>query len=169
MEHVIWEDVYFWDKTDVVNYYKDYCEATGEEFDESKAYQFCLNDNEYNLDTEKDNLDIDTEEEIIAIADLGLWDGRRVGYRLLNYVLSNIFKVGEDYNRYYADRYNVKADCVHHDGTNYITFRMFKSGLTEEQKDNFTDKLYYGTVKPQDISRYTVSILPLVKKIYGWK
>ena len=36
------------------------------------------------LEDERENLNIEVGEEIIIIADLGLWDGRHQAYKLLN-------------------------------------------------------------------------------------
>lgn len=125
---------------------------------------------ELNFEDEQINLDIDLPGDVIALADLGLWYGRRVGYKILGDNLTDIFKIVEDYNTWTVDEYgNLKGKHVHHDGTNYVNYRMLRPELTDEQIDNFTDKLYEGTATMADIYRYTVRLGDLPAQVYGWK
>lgn len=125
----------------------------------SNAYYDYLNDE---LNCMGENLIYDLNyiqkpnTEYIAIADLGLWNGRRMGYK----ELSNLTDIlgNYDYTKVYTDNYNLKVDGIHHDGTNYIIIRKFKD-ISDVQKENFLDKIYNGKVTPQDISRYTKSLL----------
>jgi hypothetical protein len=55
---------------------------------------------------------------------------------------------------------------AHHDGRHYVTYRMVKDGV---DIDNFLDKVYNGTYTKKDITRYTKSLRPYVKAVYGWK
>ena len=58
------------------DYKEDYPDATDDEIDEM------INDQNYDdLVYEREILNINLPEPIIVIADLGLWDGRRTGYR----------------------------------------------------------------------------------------
>ena len=107
---------------------------------------------------------------ILAIADLGFWNGRRQGYKVINTnKLNGIFDVlGEDYTffKFYCDRYDVKATLHHHDGTHYITFREIKPNVNIQR---LLDKIYNGEeVSQKEITRYTKSLKPLVSKVYGW-
>lgn len=104
---------------------------------------------------------------IIALADLGLWSGRKNGIKILGTNLKCIFEVGEDRNKYYADAWNIRADCVHHDGTNHILFRKLKEGISAWQIEELAYKNNY-TLTPQQISKYTESLRPYVAAIYGW-
>jgi hypothetical protein len=107
---------------------------------------------------------------ILAIADLGFWNGRKQGYKVINtQKLNGIFDVlGSDYNyfKFYCDRYDVKATLLHHDGTHYITFREIKPNVNIQR---LLDKIYNGEeVSQKEITRYTKSLKPLVSKVYGW-
>ena len=118
---------------------------------------------------ELDNLDKELQGRVIAIANLGLWSGRRTGYKIMNNNLNSVLDAcGGDYLKVYADRYDVKSEAVHHDGVNYITYRMLKPNLTEVQIDNFLSKLSSGNFAKKDISRYTTSLKSQINKIYGW-
>lgn len=113
------------------------------------------------LDDEKSNLDYFIDGSIIAIGNLGLWYGRRGGYKILGQKLSDIFCVHEDYNEYYCDQDDCHATCAHHDGTNYITFRVISQEVREilnwETKDN--EWLY----------EHSHSLMPYIADIFGWK
>ena len=118
---------------------------------------------------EFENLDRETECQIIAIANLGLWNGRKSYYKVMNSNLNSVLdSCGGDYLKVYTDRHDVKSVAVHHDGVNYITYRMLKPNLTELQIDNFMNKLASGVFTKKDISRYTTSLKSQINKIYGW-
>ena len=115
------------------------------------------------------NLNKELDGKIIAIADIGLWNGRRSGYKLMGYNLNNILdSFSCDYIKVYADRYNIHSEASHHDGTHYVTFRMIKPNLSDEQVENFLNKVYNGTHTSKDITRYTKSLVGEVNKVYGW-
>lgn len=122
-------------------------------------YWYLLNEIEYDdLKARLEKADTQLENDIVAIADLGFWDGRVCGYKTFD-DFTNIVSCFEDYNRLKIDRYNnLTLEAVHHDGTNYITFREFKSDLSDTQVDNFLDKLYSGTATKRDVTRYTKAV-----------
>jgi len=57
----------------------------------------------------------------------------------------------------------------HHDGTNKVLYRMFRPELTDEQRENFTNKIYDEQATNADISRYTVRLGDYIGDVYGWK
>ena len=119
------------------------------------------------LDDERMNLDIQLNNPILVIADLGLWNGRKSGYRIIE--SGNIQDILSDNNcdycKWYCDRYDCKFDGIHHDGQNYYTYREIKD---TEKIDILTEKLYNGTATQADITRYTRSIRPHIARVYGW-
>lgn len=117
------------------------------------------------LDDEKCNLNKPLENKIIIIADLGFWDGRRLGYKIVNSNLNAIFDIGEwEEVHWYYDKYNVHCRNPHHDGVNYLKFRELKDNKYEEI---ICEKIYNGTLTSKDITRYTKSLVPYIKEIYG--
>ena len=73
------------------------------------------------------------------IASLGLWNGRKNGYKISD----NFFdSFGEAEN---FECFCYKGDVVglvpHHDGTNYILIRQIKQNLTDLQLKNLESKL----------------------------
>ena len=47
-----------------------------------------------------------------------------------------------------------------------MIFRMFKEGLSQEQKDNFLNKIYNGKATKKDITRYTKSLKDIAIKAF---
>lgn len=141
------------------------------ELTEEKRIELMYKFNDDYLWDERDNLDIQLHDSIILIADLGLWDGRRKAYgEIKSGNIADCLYANEDYITWYINEYNnLCCEASHHDGTNYYTYRVWKEGLTDTQKDNFLDKLYYGTVKSSDITRYTKRLGDYINQVYGWK
>ena len=133
----------------------------------STFYYHCVELNNQYLYDERSNLYIPLSTNVIALAALGLWNGRKSGYKILGKNVNCIFDISEDENHYYADGRNIRAKCVHHDGTNYILYRKLKDGVTVEQIESLLLKNDY-CLTPQQISKYTESLRPYVAKIYGW-
>ena len=109
-----------------------------------------------------------SEGEVIALADLGLWNGRRYGYKILK-SLEDIMYTSCDYERIYVDSNgDIRKEECHHDGSNSILYRYWKEGLTEEQKENFLDKIYNGKATQKDITRYTRKAGLGIANAFGW-
>lgn len=122
--------------------------------------------NEYLAD-EHDNLNKELDGCIIAIADLGFWNGRVQGAMVIGTNLNSIFQgYSCEHHEWYADRYNVKGNFTHHDGTHHVTFRLAKDRDTAL---DLVHKYAYEGMTEAQIMRRTKSIRPYVAKIYGWK
>lgn len=126
----------------------------------------CQQINQCYLEDEKVNLNIRLDNHIIAFADLGFWNGRTVGYKVLGSNLNSIFDIAEDDNRYYVDSYNIKARLSHHDGTHYITYRELRPQFDVEYFKEVMEKYDYN-LTPRQIRYYTKSIRPYIKRLYG--
>lgn len=124
------------------------------------------------LDDERHNLNIKLPNEIVVIADIGRWNGRFNGYRVI--ATGNIkdclcSSLNSSFIRWYVDKnFDLRCTEIHHDGTNYLLYRQFKDNISDTQKENFLDKIYNGTYTPADISRYTKKIGTEIRKVYGW-
>ena len=164
-EHVIWDSEFDIDD------YKDYLEEEWPEVtDEEEQYDICREDNEETLECERMNLSVDVGAEIIGIADLGLWYGRRQGYREFGTNLANCLgHTCGDYVKWYVDE-NGEFMCrdVHHDGVNYYRYRRFKKTLGENSKEKFKALLYDGKATEDDVERYTMKLGDVIAKVYGW-
>ena len=157
----------------------DTIEALTEDIMENEHFESEINARylaaEYNaedLEDERANLNIEVGDEIIIIADLGLWHGRHMGYRLTHKTnIKDIFDTtsGEEQTFFVDDRGDLMCRDCHHDGTNIYTYRAWKPGISEEQKENFLEKVCRGIATRKDITRYTRKIGTYVADVYGWK
>lgn len=148
--------------------YSDWDEAKFQEVFTDKMYEA---NNEYFHD-EQANLNIPTEGRIIAIADLGLWNGRRSGYKLKddhNIRACLSFDADCGYGEWWVDSHNnLRSRQTHHDGTNFLLYREVKPETTSDQLDNLCWKIYQGKATSRDITKYTRSLGKRVKDVYGW-
>lgn len=149
--------------------FEEYCEINGLDSDEEDVYEWITMTIGVYLDDEKDNLNKPLCGDILAIADLGLWNGRYSGYQIIRGAnLNNIFNIRGDHEdiEFYCDRYQVKCDMYHHDGTNHITFYEIRQGVNIQP---LLDKIYnQEEVSKKEINRYCRSLRPLVASVYGW-
>lgn len=172
--HIIWSNynLNLEDWIDDIKESLDECGVDYSEWDENKFYEEMVEVNDLYFEDEKCNLNLPTEGRIIEIADVGLWDGRRVGYKLLNE--HNIraclnFKRGCEYGEWWVDSHNnLRSSQTHHDATHYILYREVKPEISSDQLDNFCWKLYRGKATSKDITKYTRAIGKQVRNVYGW-
>ena len=122
------------------------------------------------LEDERLNLNIPVDTEILALADLGRWNGRVNAYKEFGHNIQNCLFTGNsiDTVHWYCDNYNFRSDEWHHDGCNHIVYRLRREGISDECWERFLDKLYYGTASDRDIRRFTTSLRPYVAAVYGW-
>lgn len=105
---------------------------------------------------------------LIAIADLGRWNGRCGGYKEVKN-LKDVMYTSCDYERVYVDSNgDLRKEESHHDGSNSILYRYWKEGLTEEQRENFMSKIYNGSCTQKDITRYTRKAGLGIANAFGW-
>ena len=118
------------------------------------------------LEDERMNLNVPTDGRILVVADLGLWYGRRQGYRILDGNVKNILSADVDYVEWYSDGYNIKATAAHHDGTNYYEYRVIRE---DRNIQNLLDAIYNGEeITRKKLNYYTRSLEPYVRRVYGW-
>ena len=126
-------------------------------------------DNMDTLGCERMNLDIQLQQPIIVIADLGLWYGRRPAYRLIRSGNIKDCLYSEYDCEWYLDHLgDLRCRATHHDGTNYYLYRVFRDDMSEEQQENFEAKLYEGKATRRDINRYTRRLGDEIADVYGW-
>ena len=122
------------------------------------------------LDDERNNLDIQLSQPILVIADLGLWYGRRMGYKEIpSGNIRDCLYSDTDYSTWYVDRLgDLRCDAIHHDGTNHYLYRVYKDDVTETQIDNLLAKIYEGRATRKDITRVTRRLGDEIAAVYGW-
>lgn len=167
----------FWDLDTVIltDEYGKEVEVTREEYakaklTDEKLYDECYENNNLWFSDERENLSsVEDYGELIAIADIGRWNGRVSGYKIIK-SLPDVLYSSCDYERVYVDSNgDLRKDESHHDGSNSILYRYIKDSLTEEQRDNFLDKIYNGECTQKDITRYTRKAGVGIAKLFGWK
>lgn len=119
------------------------------------------------FEDEKSNLYKQLNGRILAIASIGLWNGRKSGYKILRNNLNEVLtsSIGCDEKEVYYDAYNVYAEGYHHDGRNNVEFREIRE---DRNIENLLDKICSGQeVTRREINYYTRSLRPYIKQIYG--
>ena len=126
--------------------------------------------NASNIYDERCNLDIQFSKPIIVIGVLGLWDGRRIGYKdIESGNIKDCLYSDCDYNTWYVDEQgDLRCEAIHHDGTNHYRYRVFKPNTTEEQMEDLREKIYSRKVTEEDISAVTDRLGDAIGKVYGW-
>lgn len=163
--HVIWSDLNLdlddW-RDDLADEYPD--------LSEDELYQRMCEINRDYLDDERINLNIQLSQPIIVIGDLGRWNGRVMGYKMIDSGnIRDCLYSDTDFTEWYVDKYgDFRADAVHHDGTNHYLYRTFKEGVSETQKENLLEKIYRGRATRADITRVTRRLGDEIGKVYGW-
>ena len=165
-KHIIWSDV----NLDYDDWKAD-LEAEHPDMSESDRVALMYEMNGDYLNDERMNLDIQLPREIIVIADLGLWDGRKQGYKMINSGnIKDCLSSDCDSNEWYVDK---KGDlrCIahHHDGTNYYLYRAIKENATDYQVSRLQNRIYNKEVTKADISRVTERLGDKIGAVYGWE
>lgn len=163
--HIVWSnlnlDFASW-KDDLIQEYPTYSE--------SALYEMMVDLNNEYLNDERMNLDVQLSGKIINIANLGLWDGRKNAYKMIDSGnIKDCLYSSTEMTEWYVDKYgDFRAEAVHHDGTNGYLYRVFKDDLTEDQIEDFQMKIIKGVLTEDDIEQCTNKIGDKIAKVYGF-
>lgn len=102
---------------------------------------------------------------IIAIADLGLWNKRVMGYKEIGNLLANIFYSNDDYCSWLIDGEELLYKGLHHDGSNYIRFRTFKEELGDEAYEDLLESIYLSKVTDEMIDQLTDPLGNVIREL----
>ncbi|MBR4204512.1 MAG: hypothetical protein IKQ92_03455 [Clostridia bacterium] len=164
--HVIWGDIH-------LNYddWKDDLEANYPELTDSERYELMYDLNHDYLEDERVNLNIQMSQPIICIADLGRWNGRFSGYKEIpSGNIRDCLYSDTDWTEWYVDhRGDLKADGIHHDGTNHYLYRVYKDEASESQRDALKQKIFDNKATRADITRVTRRLGDEIAKVYGFE
>lgn len=163
--HTIWGNIDI-KYEDWVDGYKEELEFPPEHPDEDDVLEWARELNDHYLDDERANLN-QYVGDILVIGDIGTWMGRVTGFKIMRKKkLSDILYSDCNYCEWYSDGKNICATMLHHDGTNYLTYRLIKPGVNV---DHLEDRLEDGKGMTDNmIKKYTKSLHPYVAKVYGW-
>lgn len=167
-KHVVWGNINL-----LYDDWKDELECEYPDLSDDERYNLMVDINNEYLEDERLNLNVRLSQPILVIADLGLWNGRFSGYKEISSGnISDCLYCGSDidFAEWYVDKLgDLCCKAIHHDGTNYYTYRVFKDTATDIQKINLKNKIYNGTVTRRDITRVTRRLGDDIAKIYGFK
>ena len=164
-KHIIWSD-YALDYED----WRGVLESEYPDLSENERVALMYEMNGDYLDDERANLNIQLPQPIIVIGDLGLWYGRRMGYKEIESGnISDCLYSDTDYSTWYVDKLgDLRCDAIHHDGTDHYLYRTYKGGVRESQIDLLKEKLYCGIATRADITRVTRRLGDDIAKVYGF-
>jgi hypothetical protein len=140
------------------------------DLDEDELVQKMYEINAEYLDDERANLDIQCNTDIIVFGNIGRWNGRAHGYKIIESGNIKDCLYSEcDINEWYVDRDgDLCSTQIHHDGRNYLYYRKFKDDLSSDDREAFLDKFYEGKATQDDIDRVTDKLGGIIAQVYGW-
>lgn len=145
------------------SYDVDYLDGEENEDGSPMTYEEKVDLNESCLWVERDNLDIHCED-IICIASVGRWNGRKTGYKLLGNNIANIlYSIDGGDCEWFYDGKDIRGIEHHHDGTNYYLYRILDDSTSFDDIDKLMNNLNWNNVE-----KFTSSLADVVKEIYGW-
>lgn len=154
------------------NYGKE-IKVTREEYSKiikkERLYEECGFSNQLWYDDTETELQHCDQGELVAIANLGRWNGRYSGYKILKSLPDVLCTSCDDEELYIDSNGDLRKSESHHDGDNFILYRYWKEGLSDTQKENFLDKIYNGNCSQKDITRYTRKAGIEIAEAFGWK
>lgn len=137
--------------------------------DKESVHQYALDCNNTWFSDEKLNLPKD-KLNIVAIASLGLWNGRRAAYAeytcSISELMDKLWARSIEDVEFYVEGNDLQADLHHHDGTNHITYREVTNMKGWKR---VAQKLYNNElVTREELTACTKSLRPRVNAVYGW-
>ena len=108
--HVLWSDIHL-DLDD----WRDFLMENYPELPEDKLYEKMHELNAEYLDDERRNLDIQFSQPILVIGDLGFWNGRAQGYKMIKSGnIRDCLYSDTDMTEWYVDKNgDLRADAIH--------------------------------------------------------
>lgn len=163
--HVIW--------TNDLNYedWREDLETDYPELSEDERIKLMYEINDSYLDDERTNLDVQFSQPILVVADLGLWNGRHMGYKEIpSGNIRDCLYADTDQSTWYVDQLgDLRCDASHHDGRNHYLYRVYKDDTTDQQRENLKEKILKGKATRADITRITRRLGDEIAKVYGFK
>lgn len=104
---------------------------------------------------------------ILIYGDIGLWDGRRSGYKTIKSgYLGEIFDTGGELCEWYLDdKSDLRCTASHHDGINYYLYRQIKETATEDEIESLKKKIVDGEATYADFEKCTDKIGHRIEQI----
>lgn len=169
-KNILWSyDTNDWDEDEARGMYEECYEETPSE---EALQQYIYDVNQDYLEDEKSNVEFyergHGQKQYIVLADLGLWNGRFDGGKIITGLWNAISQCFEDYNEIYEEGGRLKVTAHHHDGTNYFQIKELTErgkGYAERNGGDMSDRELHQ--KLFNNSHYSRNVR-LFKEIYGW-
>lgn len=173
MKRIIWKSYGMYSIKELEAEEQNVKEFLSEAYPEIEQTDEAITDEVYDnigrwYDDEADNLYKQLDGRILAIASMGLWNGRKTGYKILGDNLNEVLTstIGCDEKEVYFDGYNIKAEGYHHDGSNFVEYREIRE---DKNIDKLLDKIYMNKpISRSELNYYTKPLGKYVKQIFGW-
>ena len=116
--HVVWSN----ENLDLEDWRAD-LEEEYPGYSDDELYEIMCDTNSSYLSDERVNLNIQLSQPILVVADLGLWNGRRMGYKEIESGnIRDCLYSNYNYTTWYVDKNgDFRCDDSHHDGTNHLS------------------------------------------------
>lgn len=166
-KHIIWSNIDL-NIDEWRDGYTEFCEINNiEPGDDNDVYYYMEELNAEYLNDERMNLNKIVNGDILIIADIGRWNGRANGYKIITSGnIRDILYCDCDYIEWYSDGHNIRATAHHHDGTDRYLYRIIRP---ERNIDNLLDAIYNGEqITNSKLNYYTKSLHKDVAAVYGW-
>ncbi len=164
-KHVIWSDINLnlddW-RDDILS---DHPGAS-----EDELYCIMSETNTEYLNDERSNLNIQLSKSILVFADLGLWNGRKTGYKVIESGnIKDCFNSTCDNNEWYVDdKGDLRCTAIHHDGTNHYLYRVVRDNVLYDDFQDLLDLIYDGKATEKDVIACTERLGDKIGAVYGW-
>lgn len=169
-KNMIWSyNTSSWDEDEIRGMYEECYEETP---DEETLRQYINDINDCYLEDVEGEIShyekTNGQKQYIVLADLGLWNGRFDGGKIIIGLWNTISQCFEDYNEIYEEGGKLKVVAHHHDGTNYFQIKeLTERGeeYAEKHKWDMNDRELHQ--KLFNDSHYSRNVRAF-KEIYDW-
>ena len=138
-----------------------------EGFTEDDRIRIMYEINDEYLEDEQELLNMELNQPVVIVAELGLWNGIRKAYKFMRGTnLNDIFKTSVgDYVTWYVEDEELKCDDTHHDGTNHYTYRLLKPEYSMFDFQEYATEISGNAAT----EKFTEPLGHFVTEIYGVK
>lgn len=165
-QHTIWTN----EPDAITALMEDYNAEYGDEDEQLDYYAAAELNDEYRHD-EISNLESANAGEILAIADLGLWNGRCSGYTTYK-KLTDVLETMPNYDayiRFYVDEHGEFCGrFTHHDGINSVIYRERRPNCSEEMWNHLLETMMEDDDYSNLVELCTMPLGTKIQAIYGW-
>lgn len=175
VKRTIWSsESYYMQDSDVQEQYKkdimEQYERDEDELTDEVLAQYWYEDNDYNYDCERTNLNEHIDGVIIALGHRwshygAICGNGREGTKIVGHNIADILLSNGDDADFWAEDYNINGRTADHDGSWSIVYRVCKD---MDEAERLQELAYLGKIDNDTIMARTKSLYPYIAKIYGW-